>query len=211
MSNKNISSKNGHAFVFSAPSGAGKTSLVNELVKSNKNLHRSISHTTRDVRKGERDGVDYFFVSTKNFDKMVANDEFIEHANVFGAKYGTRRKTVNEQLLAGKDVALDIDWQGARKIRETINDCISIFILPPTMKILKKRLVGRGDLEHQIDSRMEKAINEIQHFEEYDYLVFNDNFEHTLAQLQAIVTASKLRTPRQKITHQEEIRELIEA
>ena len=211
MSNKNISRKDGHAFVFSAPSGAGKTSLVNELVKLNKNLHRSISHTTRSVRKGERDGVDYFFVSTKSFDKMVANGDFIEYANVFGAKYGTRKKTVNEQLLAGMDVALDIDWQGARKIRETINDCISIFILPPTMKILKKRLVGRGDLDHQIDSRMEKAISEIQHFEEYDYLVFNDNFEHTLAQLQAIVTAAKLRTNRQKITHQKEIRELIEA
>ena len=211
MSNKDILSKNGHAFVFSAPSGAGKTSLVNELVKSNKNLHRSISHTTRGVRKGERDGIDYFFVSTKTFNKMVANDDFIEHASVFGAKYGTRKKTVKEQLLAGRDVALDIDWQGARKIKETINDCISIFILPPTMKILKKRLVARGDLEHQIDSRMEKAISEIQHFEEYDYLVFNDDFEYTLAQLQAIVTASKLRTSRQKITQKKEIRELIEA
>jgi len=211
LSNNNISRKNGHAFVFSAPSGAGKTSLVNELVKSNKNLHRSISHTTRGVRKGERDGVDYFFVSTNDFNKMVANDDFIEHANVFGAKYGTRKKTVKEQLLAGRDVALDIDWQGARKIREIINDCISIFILPPTMEILKKRLVERGDSEHQVDSRMEKAISEIQHFEEYDYLVFNDDFEHTLSQLQAIVTASELRSSRQKIIHQKEIRELIEA
>ena len=211
MSKINIPSKNGQAFVFSAPSGAGKTSLVNALVKSNKNLHRSISHTTRSPRKDERDGVDYFFVSTDNFDKMVADDDFIEHANVFGAKYGTRKKTIKEQLLAGNDVALDIDWQGARKIKEIIDDCISIFILPPTMEILKKRLIERGDVEHQIDSRMEKAISEIRHFEEYDYLLFNDNFGHTLAQLQAIVTASKLTTSRQKIIHQKEIRELIEA
>ena len=211
MSEINISGKKGHAFVFSAPSGAGKTSLVNALVKSNKNLHRSISHTTRGPRKDERDGVDYYFVSTDNFDKMVADNDFIEHANVFDAKYGTRKKTIKEQLSAGRDVALDIDWQGARKIREIINDCISIFILPPTMRILKKRLIARGDVEHQIDSRMEKAISEIRHFEEYDYLVFNDDFGHTLRQLQAIVTASKLRTSSQSIVHQREIRELIEA
>ncbi len=211
MSKVNISSKYGRAFVFSAPSGAGKTSLVKALVDSNKNLYRSISHTTRSLRKGERDGVDYYFISTDDFDKMVADDGFIEHANVFGAKYGTKKKTIKDQLLAGQDVALDIDWQGARKIKEIIDDCISIFILPPTMEILKKRLIERGDAKEQIDSRMEKAKSEIQHFEEYDYLVFNDNFEQTLAQLQAIVKASKLTTSKQKIIYQEEIRELIEA
>ena len=114
-------------------------------------------------------------------------------------------------MLAGQDVALDIDWQGARKIREIIDDCISIFILPPTMEILRKRLVDRGDAKEQVESRMEKAINEIQHFEEYDYLVFNDSFAQTLAQLQAIVKASRLTTSRQKIIYREEIRELIEA
>ena len=205
------SSKYGRAFVFSAPSGAGKTSLVKALVDSNENLYRSISHTTRNLRTGEQNGVDYYFVSTDDFDKMIVDDDFIEHASVFGAKYGTKKKTVQDQLFAGQDVALDIDWQGARKIREIIDDCISIFILPPTMEILKKRLVDRGDAKEQVESRMEKAKNEIQHFEEYDYLVFNDNFAQTLAQLQAIVKASRLTTSKQKIIYREEIRELIEA
>ena len=206
-----ISNKYGRAFVFSAPSGAGKTSLVKALVDSNKNLYRSISHTTRNLRTGEQNGVDYYFVSTEDFDKMIVDDDFIEYASVFGAKYGTKKKTVQDQLLAGQDVALDIDWQGARKIREIIDDCISIFILPPTLEILRKRLVDRGDAKEQVESRMEKAINEIQHFEEYDYLVFNDSFAQTLAQLQAIVKASRLTTSRQKIIYREEIRELIEA
>ena len=142
---------------------------------------------------------------------MVAKDEFIEHAKVFGEKYGTRKKTVKDQLLNGKDVALDIDWQGARKIRNIIDDCISIFILPPSLEILKERLIERGDAVAQIDSRMEKAIGEIRHFEEYDYLVFNDKFEETLAELEAIVKASKLETSSQKIHHCQEISELIEA
>ena len=191
----------GHLFVISAPSGAGKTSLVRALVTASTRLCVSVSHTTRLRRVGETDGVDYHFVDAATFADMAAAGEFLEHATVFDHAYGTARRNVAARLEAGDDVILEIDWQGARSVRAAAPDAISIFILPPSVAELERRLRGRGDRAESIVRRMQDAQREMSHYGEYDYLVVNDDFDRALAALDAIVSAARLRRAVQETRH----------
>jgi len=185
----------GTLFVVSAPSGAGKTSLVKELRARVKGFIVSISHTTRPMRPGEAHGREYFFASHSEFDAMIAADAFLEHARVFDNHYGTARATVESALLGGNDVLLEIDWQGARQIKALMPECQTIFILPPARSTLEDRLRGRGqDDESVIARRMRDAISEMRHFAEFDYLIVNDEFETAINDLVQIVHASRLKT-----------------
>lgn len=182
-------------FVVSAPSGAGKTSLIEVLLAEDRQLAVSISHTTRGLRPGERDGEDYHFVDIPTFESMVAADAFLEHARVFGNFYGTSRRGVDAALTAGRDVVLEIDWQGARRIRALYPLAVSIFILPPSVTALRERLERRGeDLPDVIERRMHEAESELSHYPEYDYVVVNAEFDAAAEDLRAIVRASRLRT-----------------
>lgn len=184
----------GTLYIVSAPSGAGKTSLVNELLAAMDQLAVSVSHTTRAPRPGESSGVHYWFVSQDEFQRMAAADEFLEHACVFGNFYGTSREAVQRELQAGRDVILEIDWQGARQIRDAMPDCVSVFIVPPSRADLERRLRQRGqDSDEVIARRMREAASEMSHFREYDYLVVNDDFDRALGDLRAIVKARRLR------------------
>ncbi len=175
-------------FIVSAPSGAGKTSLVKALVDSTQNVVVSVSHTTRDMRPGEVDGENYFFVSYENFLQMIKQDDFLEYAKVFDHFYGTSQSSVEEQLDQGLKVILEIDWQGAELVREKIHGAQSIFILPPSKAELELRLRGRGqDSEEIIARRMKDAESEMSHFEEFDYIILNDNFDQALRELTALV------------------------
>jgi len=181
----------GTLFVIAAPSGAGKTSLVKALIEQTPNLIVSVSHTTRKPRPGEENGVHYNFTDQKTFLGMVEKAEFLEHAQVFDNFYGTSQKWVEQRLAAGDDVILEIDWQGARQVRK-IMECVGIFILPPSRHTLEERLRSRGqDSEDIIARRMRDAVSEISHYAEFDYLVVNDNFDVALADLTAIVRASR--------------------
>ncbi len=200
----------GTLYIISAPSGAGKTSLVSALLESTEQLAVSVSHTTRAPRPGEIDGVHYWFVDPAAFERMVAAEAFLEHACVFGNFYGTSRVAVEEKLAAGQDVILEIDWQGARQVRDAMPDCVSIFILPPSRAALEARLRGRGqDSDDVIASRMLEAVSEMSHYREYDYLVVNDDFEHALADLKAIIRARRLRCGAQSQRMKEVLRELL--
>lgn len=202
----------GILYTVSAPSGAGKTSLVRALLEQEPGLELSISHTTRPRRDGERDGVDYFFVEDAAFDRMVSEQAFLEHARVFDNQYGTSRQAVEQQLAGGRDVLLEIDWQGAQQVCEQVPDAIPIFILPPSRAALAERLQGRGlDSDDVIARRMAAAIDEMSHYNECDYLVVNDDFETALADLRAIVRAGRLRRPRQAGRHDELLRALLAA
>ena len=182
-------------FVVSAPSGAGKTSLIQALVGETADLSVSISHTTRRMRAGERAGADYHFVDTATFEQMVASEAFLEHARVFDNLYGTSRREVDSALAAGRDLVLEIDWQGARRIRALYPQAVTVFILPPSITELRKRLEARGeDRADVIDRRMREAAAEMSHAPEYEYLVVNAVFTQAVADLQAIVRASRLRT-----------------
>jgi guanylate kinase len=184
----------GTLYIISAPSGAGKTSLVDALVRSLHDLKVSVSHTTRPKRPGEIDGTHYHFVDTATFERMVAAGEFLEYARVFDNLYGTSRTHVLDSLAAGTDVILEIDWQGGRQVREAITDCVSIFILPPSRGELERRLRGRNqDSNGVIARRMQEAVKEMSHFREYDYVLVNDTFDDALADLRAIVRARRLR------------------
>jgi guanylate kinase len=188
----------GTLFVVSAPSGAGKTSLVRELRASLDGFTVSVSHTTRAMRGGERHGQDYFFADHAEFERMIAEGAFLEYAKVFDHYYGTARATVEAALARGQDVLLEIDWQGARQVKALLPDCLSVFILPPSRATLETRLRGRGqDDEATIARRMRDAIAEMSHYDEYDYLIVNDHFETALAEMRAIVIAQRLRTERQ--------------
>jgi guanylate kinase len=192
----------GTLFIVSAPSGAGKTSLVKALRGACDGLAVSVSHTTRAQRPGEAHGRDYYFVSQDEFNRMALTGEFLEHARVFDNRYGTARRTVEAALADGKDVILEIDWQGARQIREQLPACRSIFILPPSRSALESRLRGRGQDDPAIIARrMADAISEMSHYDEYDYLVINDAFEDALAELRAILMATRLQTRRQAARH----------
>ena len=185
----------GSLFIISAPSGAGKTSLVKALVEKDSNLHASVSHTTRSPRPGEKEGSNYHFVKKSFFDKMVSQGEFLESAQVFDHFYGTSKLWVQSQLEAGTDVVLEIDWQGARQIKECMPLACAIFILPPSKNALQERLMSRGqDNPEVIKRRMDQAVNEMSHFESSDYLVLNRNFEEALNELEVIVKAQRLRT-----------------
>ncbi|MCC6708812.1 MAG: guanylate kinase [Gammaproteobacteria bacterium] len=199
----------GHLFVVSAPSGGGKTSLVRTLLNRAGNLRVSTSHTTRARRSGEQDGIDYHFIDEATFEAMVAAGEFLEHARVFDHYYGTARAPVSARLAAGEDVILEIDWQGARTIRAAVATTISIFILPPSIEELERRLTNRGDKAETIVRRMRDAVNEMSHFGEYDYLVINDDFERAAAALVAIVGASRLRREVQVQRHAEMLGRLV--
>ena len=189
----------GKLYIISAPSGAGKTSLVNHLTADLDKLHVSISHTTRQQRPGEIDGRDYFFVSLDEFKNMLSGQAFLEYAQVFDNFYGTARQTVEDNLRQGIDVILEIDWQGAKQIREILSDSISIFILPPSTEILQQRLQNRGqDSEAIIQRRMRDAVTEISHFDEYDYLIVNDDFDEALTELKSIIIAFRMQKTRRK-------------
>ncbi len=187
-------SKSGALILVSAPSGAGKTSLVAALVEHTDNLCLSISHTTRTRRPQEVDGQNYHFISQNSFNQMRDADQFLEHAVVFGNHYATSRNTVTRKLDAGQDVILEIDWQGAKQIRETFDNSISIFILPPSRSALRERLKARGqDDADVIDRRMDNAVSEMSHHVEFDYLVINDDFDQALAEMRCIVQALRSR------------------
>ena len=186
----------GTLFIISAPSGAGKTSLVAEILARMDNIQASISHTTRAARSGETDAVNYHFVSQQTFQSMVADSAFLEHAEVFGNFYGTSRQWVQETLNAGTDVILEIDWQGAEQVRQQFAQSKSIFILPPSKQALRERLNGRAqdDIE-VINKRIAAATEEMSHYVEADYLVINDDFDLALEQLKGIISAQRCKMP----------------
>lgn len=193
-----LSQCSGNLYIVAAPSGGGKTSLVKNLIETLDDISVSISHTTRNMRAGEQNGVDYFFVKQDEFMDMVNNNEFIEHAQVFNHLYGTSSEQISKRLADGIDVVLDIDWQGAEQIRRRFADAVSIFIIPPSLEVLKERLNNRGrDNQDVISDRMIKAQDEISHYPEFDYLIVNDDFEHAALELRSIVIANRQRMERQ--------------
>lgn len=203
-------SQQGTLYVISAPSGAGKTSLVKALLEQDNQVRVSVSHTTRDMRPGEENGKDYNFVEMAEFDAMVSKGQFLEYAEVFTNKYGTSRVWVDEQLEAGIDVILEIDWQGAQQVRELMPECCSVFILPPSRDELHKRLSGRGtDAQDVIDYRMNQAVEEMSHFNEYQYLIINDDFQQALSELQAVFSARRLRLAPQQARQQTMLNSLL--
>ncbi|SDI88756.1 guanylate kinase [Billgrantia gudaonensis] len=192
----------GTLFIVSAPSGAGKTTLVRELIESLDGIQVSVSHTTRPRRRGEVDGVNYHFVDTQTFETMIARGEFFEHARVFDNYYGTARPAVKAMLEAGQDVILEIDWQGARQVRSQMPEAVSVFILPPSREELERRLASRGTDEHAtIARRMRDAVSEMSHYGEYDYLVINDDFTTALRELQSLVISRRLGVARIRERH----------
>lgn len=188
---------NGTLFMVSAPSGAGKTSLLKELLEQDDMLHVSVSYTTRPMRPGEVEGDHYHFVNHEGFLRKVEDGTFLEHARVFDNYYGTDRKEVCDQLEEGFDVILEIDWQGAQQIRSQMSDTVSIFILPPSEEELRHRLQGRNqDNEEVIEKRMAAAKAEISHYPEFDYLVVNEDFTQALEEMKSIVQSNRLRQDR---------------
>lgn len=194
----------GTLFIISAPSGAGKTTLVQQVMQTVADVVVSVSHTTRVRREGEQDGKDYHFVDIDSFNDMVTNGEFLEHASVFGNHYGTSRQHIQEQLLKGLDVILEIDWQGARQIRQLMSDSRSIFVLPPSINALRDRLTHRAqDSDDVIQRRMQEAVSEMSHYAEFDYIVINDKLETAVAQLSAIFICHRLQRENQQQIHTE--------
>ncbi len=188
----------GNLFVVVAPSGAGKTSLVDALLKRDPNIKLSMSYTTRVPRAGEVDGVDYHFVDRARFEEMIATAEFLEHANVYGNYYGTSRRWIERELAGDHDVLLEIDWQGARQVRTLFKRMTGIFILPPSLAELRRRLEGRGkDTPEAIERRMASAREEISHVLEFEYIIVNDRFDSALEDLLAVVRAMRVSRPQQ--------------
>ena len=200
----------GTLYTVSAPSGAGKTSLVKALIERCAGVRVSVSHTTRDIRPGEQDGVNYHFTHEDNFLSMLQRREFLEHARVFGNLYGTSRLWVEQELTAGTDVILEIDWQGAHQVKQLLPDTRSIFIMPPSRETLEQRLNARGqDNASVIAARMAEAVEEMSHYVDSDYLVVNQDFEEALGDLQAIVSSMRLRTARQSQVLQPMLADLV--
>lgn len=200
----------GTLYVVSAPSGAGKTSLVKAMLERDSGILVSVSHTTREMRPGEVDGVDYNFVAMDEFNKMIEAAAFLEFAEVFTNKYGTSQLWVQEQLDNGKDVILEIDWQGAQQIRRLMPECLSIFIVPPSKQALRERLNNRGqDSEEVIEHRMSEAVSEMSHYGEYDYLVVNDDFDTALNDLHSIFAAQRLKLDNQQDSQSELLTSLL--
>ncbi|MGO1247684.1 MAG: guanylate kinase [Oceanisphaera sp.] len=196
----------GTLFIISSPSGAGKSSLIQALLarpSADGKLQVSVSHTTRDVRPGEENGIHYHFVDRDEFNVLAKRGAFYEWAQVFNNYYGTSREWIDEQLAKGIDILLDIDWQGARQIREQSPSAKSIFILPPSREELERRLNARQqDSADVIQGRMDKAVSEMSHYDEYDYLLVNDNFDQALNRLSAIIEAERANTGKQAIRYQ---------
>ena len=192
----------GTLYIVSAPSGAGKTSLVKALLEAEPRVRVSVSHTTRAMRPGEVDGVNYHFVSREQFTAMLEQDAFLEHAQVFDNFYGTSQHWVEQTLADGYDLILEIDWQGAQQVRRLLPQAKSIFILPPTQEALRHRLTNRGqDSGEIIERRMRDAVSEMSHYVEFDYLVINDDFGHALEDLKAIFRANQLLQAPQQMRH----------
>jgi len=201
----------GELFIITAPSGAGKTSIVKSITDSTTNIKKSISFTTRDKRPGEKEAVDYHFVDTKTFLSMRDSGDFLEYAEVFGNHYGTSKKWLNEQLDAGNDVILEIDWQGAQQVRQVFPENTSIFILPPSKEILLDRLRSRGqDSEEVISRRTLEAVTEMSHYHEFDYTVINDDFATAVEEVKAIMISIHVKTPTQQQNQSSLIKELLE-
>jgi len=198
MSNDNIQ-RRGLMLVLSSPSGAGKTTLSRRLLESDKNITLSVSATTRARRATEREGVDYYFVAMEEFERMIRDGAFLEHAHVFGNRYGTPRAVVMDELARGRDILFDIDWQGTQQLKEKMrDDLVSIFILPPSHAELERRLRNRAeDSEEIVAGRMAKAADEISHWPEYDYVIVNNDVDKALADIQAILNAERLKRSRQ--------------
>ncbi|WNL46905.1 guanylate kinase [Dyella sp. BiH032] len=200
----------GTLFVVAAPSGAGKSTLVNALLEREPAISLSISHTTRPPRPGEQYGRHYYFVERAEFEQEIAEGIFLEHAEVHGNLYGTSRKTVSDLLCQGRDVLLEIDWQGARQIRKSKPDCVTVFILPPSRVELERRLRGRGsDSAEVIERRLHNSREEIAHAHEFDYIIVNDRFDDALGDLQSIVRAVRQRSQLQWRRHETLIAELL--
>lgn len=202
----------GTLYIISSPSGAGKSSLLNALLTEHNTagkMQLSVSHTTRAPRPGEQDGVHYHFIAQQQFKALIAQGDFLEWAEVFGNYYGTSRATLEQALAQGIDVFLDIDWQGARQIRQLM-PCQSIFILPPSRPELERRLIGRGqDSAEVIAGRMAKAVSEMEHYDEYDYVIINEVFEQALFQLRAILECQRLKTSQQQKAQQNLLQQLL--
>ena len=193
----------GNLFILSAPSGAGKSSLIGALLKKHSDMKVSVSHTTRSPRPGEENGVHYHFVSVDEFKTLIEKNDFFEWAQVFDNYYGTSKQAIESQLAAGIDVFLDIDWQGAQQIRKLVDDVETIFILPPSKEELESRLNNRGqDSAEVIAGRMAKAQSETSHYNEYDYVVVNDDFDTALTEIETIVMAKRLSLKSQTVRHQ---------
>jgi len=205
-----VNATRGQLLIVSAPSGAGKTSLIKALMKQDQRVEVSVSHTTRPQRPGEVEGVNYFFISTETFREMREAGAFFESAEVFGHFYGTSLTQLEARLSDGADVILEIDWQGAQQVRKLLPDSAWLFILPPSLEALKSRLQTRGqDAEDIIDLRMRAARDEMSHWDEADYLIINDQFDVALEALQALVRSLRLRTGQQQSALQDLIEDLL--
>jgi guanylate kinase len=192
----------GVLFIVSAPSGAGKTSLVKALLKTDPAIRLSVSYTTRAPRPGETEGRDYHFVSRERFEIMLADGEFLEHAEVYGNFYGTSKGSIGRDLNAGHDILLEIDWQGADQVRRHFPESASIFILPPSFNALRTRLAGRGqDSDEIIERRLAAAAHDVAHADAFDYIIVNDDFDHALQDLVAITRSIRLEAARQLNRH----------
>jgi guanylate kinase len=192
-------SNNGNLIVISAPSGSGKTSLANRALEEIPKLKFSVSHTTRKPRPGERDQVEYFFVSEKEFEEMIGQGTFLEHARVYGNYYGTSRAFVDEQLSVGYDVLLDLDVQGAAQVKKSYPEAILVFVFPPSLEVLKTRLKNRGlDDPSIIDKRLRIAKKEIQRYTEYQYVIINREIEESLVELKSIIQVADCRLEKRK-------------
>lgn len=190
----------GNLFIVCAPSGAGKTSLVTALLEREPRIRLSISYTTRGPRPGDRDGVDYHFVDRPRFEAMIAAGEFLEHANVHGNYYGTSRSWIEREIAGDHDVLLEIDWQGAAQVRKVFPGLVGMFILPPSIEELRRRLLGRGkDAPETIERRINGAREEISHVLEFEYIIVNDSFERALEEIRSVVHAARVSRARQSI------------
>jgi len=205
-----VNATRGQLLIVSAPSGAGKTSLIKALMEQDQRVEVSVSHTTRPQRPGEVEGVNYFFISTETFQKMREAGAFFESAEVFGHFYGTSLTQLEARLSDGADVILEIDWQGAQQVRQLLPDSAWLFILPPSLEALKSRLQARGqDADDTIEIRMRAARDEMSHWDEADYLIINDQFNSALEALQALVRSLRLRTGQQQSALQDLIEDLL--
>ncbi|OTQ55927.1 guanylate kinase [Gilliamella apis] len=204
----------GTLFIISAPSGAGKSSLIRAYLAQKKHhpAKVSISHTTRKPRPGEQQGEHYYFVDNQEFESLIKQNAFVEYAHVFDHYYGTSKAEIEQSLLQGINVFLDIDWQGAEQVRQQMPESKSIFILPPSLKELENRLIKRGQDDAQVISkRMHKAQSEISHYNEYDYVIINDDFDESLTALNAIMTSASLEQSKQAIAHHQLLTDLLAA
>ncbi|QHG67889.1 guanylate kinase [Pseudomonas putida] len=205
-----MNQSSGTLYIVSAPSGAGKTSLVTALIKADPRVSVSVSHTTRAMRPGEEHGVNYHFVSHDDFKGLIAKGDFLEHAEVFGNFYGTSRSALQEVLDRGNDLILEIDWQGAQQVRKLMPEARSVFILPPSQQALRERLDGRGqDSEEIIAGRMKEAVSEMVHYDEYEYVIINDDFGVALEELKAVFVANRLLLNKQQQRYSGLLKELL--